>query len=79
MSARTFICRQNHDNSVPYRYTITQIVGDASIENSKIKVAEKYLESSDLADKYMMLTISEMRNQSSDKYMNNLGNEKPVL
>ena len=79
MSGRTFICRQNHDNSVPYRHSSTQNVGDASIENSKIKVAEKYLESSDLADKYMMLTISEMRNQSSDKYMNNLGNEKPVL
>ena len=43
MSARTFICRQNHDNSVSYRYTSTQNVGDASIENSKIKV-EKYLE-----------------------------------
>ena len=52
MSARTFICRQNHDNSVSYRCTITQIVGDASIENSKIKFEEKYLESANLADKY---------------------------
>ena len=44
MSARTFIYRQNHDRSVSYRCTITQNVGDASIENLKIKVAEKYLE-----------------------------------
>ena len=30
MSARTFICRQNHDNSVSYHQSSTQNVGDAS-------------------------------------------------